>query len=92
MFSVYIGGDYMARHYGPAQDGLLAMISVLSVMFLVLFVSCAYFLSLGATLAARDAATMAELQQMQQVQPAQGDVAGYETEYDPQYVDLENSY
>lgn len=80
----------MGRNYGPAHDGLLAMISVLSVMFLVLFVSCAYFLSLGSTIAARDAATLAELQQMQVDQPVEGDVAGYEIEYEPQYVDFED--
>lgn len=79
----------MARHYGPAQDGILAMISVLSVMFLVLFVSCAYFLTYGAQVAAQEAYVAAEIARMRQQVPPIPDVAGYQTDYDPQYIDLE---
>lgn len=86
----------MARNYGPAaQDGVLAMVSVLSVMFLVLFVSCAYFLTLRTQIIAQDAYTMSELARLDREAPVKGNVAGYateeayEVEYVPEFVDEE---
>lgn len=84
----------MARNYGPAaQDGLLAMISVLSVMFLVLFVSCAYFLTLRSQIVAMDSYSLSELARLDREAEDRRNVAGYATEepseleYVPQYVD-----
>ena len=77
-----------------AQDGVLAMVSVLSVMFLVLFVSCAYFLTLRSQIIAQDANTMSELALLDREASVRGNVAGYateepvyEVEYVPQFVD-----
>jgi hypothetical protein len=79
----------MANYYGPAQDGILAMISVLSVMFLVLFMSCAYFLTYRAEVVAQEAYVTTELARIRQQVPSVPNVAGYQTDYDPQYIDLE---
>jgi hypothetical protein len=72
---------------GVAQDAALAGVSVLSVLFLALFVSLAYFLTLDKQIAQREAAVAQMLEENRQAQASQvqrqGSVAGYETEYVP---------
>lgn len=64
------------------RDALLALISTLSVVFVVLFFSLVYFSVLREDVAQREAAVDAELQNLKlhPVAGTSGSVAGYETE------------
>ena len=59
------------------RDALLALISTLTVVFVVLFFSISYFLMERQASEQRAAAAMAELQNMQNTA---GSVAGYSTD------------
>jgi hypothetical protein len=65
------------------KDAMLALISTLTVVFVVLFFSLAYFLDMRGKVAVQEARVEAELnalQASQTVQTPKADVAGYETD------------
>lgn len=67
-------------NHSQEKDALLALISTLTVVFVVLFVSLVYFAGFREDVARREAAVNAELQQLQNAPlPYDGQVAGYET-------------
>ena len=59
------------------HDLLLALISIFSVLFVVLFISLAYFLNFRSNLERREAYVNALLEEMRMVD-SQRDVAGYQ--------------
>lgn len=63
------------------KDALLALISTLTVVFVVLFVSLVYFSGYRSDLYQREAAVNAELERLRNSSPVAnyGEVAGYET-------------
>jgi Na+-transporting methylmalonyl-CoA/oxaloacetate decarboxylase gamma subunit len=67
------------------KDALLALISTLSVVFVVLFFSLVYFVNLKGTVAREEARVNAEIAQMRAEQRNTGAVAGYTTD-EPQQV------
>jgi hypothetical protein len=69
------------------KDALLALISTLSVVFVVLFFSLVYFLNFSKQVERQEARVNAEIaeMQLQDAERQNGAVAGYETE-EPGYV------
>jgi Na+-transporting methylmalonyl-CoA/oxaloacetate decarboxylase gamma subunit len=65
------------------NDALLALISTLTVVFIVLFISLAYFMTFRTTLEGQEAyidQLVEEMKSTAQQAPANGSVAGYETD------------
>lgn len=63
------------------NDAILALISTLTVVFIVLFISLAYFLNYRGTVARQEARAeqlLRELNTTAQQAPVYGDVAGYQ--------------
>jgi hypothetical protein len=68
-------------NHSQEKDALLALISTLTVVFVVLFVSLVYFAGFREDVSRREAAVNAELQQLNNAPlPYSGQVAGYETD------------